>query len=82
MTKRFYLGSKRLRLRGVNKGGGEWTLFCLIHNIEKIYGTITAKGAELDELAAELQVAYNPRREGASSAQIEGDGRRKTKAIR
>ena len=47
-------------MRGLDKAGGEWTLVCLVHNIEKIYAKIMTKGGELDSLTRELQAVYNP----------------------
>jgi len=41
------LGFRRLRLRGLDKAGGEWILVCLVHNIKKIYARIMAKGVNL-----------------------------------
>ncbi len=58
--KKFNLGFRRFRLRGLDKAGGEWTLVCLGHNIKKIYAKIVAKRGELDSLTGELQSAYNP----------------------
>jgi len=46
---KFNLGFRRLRLRGLDKAGGEWTLVCLAHNIKKIYARIVPKGGELND---------------------------------
>ena len=57
---KFNLGFRRLRLRGSDKAGGEWTLVCLVHNVKRIYARIMAKGGEPDDLTRKLQAVYNP----------------------
>jgi transposase len=57
---KFNLGFRRFRLKGSDKAGGEWTLVCLVHNINKIHAKIMAKGGEMHDLTRKLQAAYNP----------------------
>ena len=57
---KFNLRFRRFRLRGVDKADGEWTLVCLVHNIEEIPARIMTREGELDDLTGELQVICNP----------------------
>lgn len=57
---KFNLGFGRFDLGELGKAGGEWTLVCLMHNINKIYANIMVKPGELHDLTSELHTARNP----------------------